>query len=213
MNSVPHIDLEAARVALSLLDPALAAAHDVVPSFGWKTKPSGFAGLVLLILEQQVSVASAAAVWRRLEAALGTINVEEILARDVDELRLHGLSTQKARYVRAVAEAQIAGHIDFDRLHELSDEEASAGLRQIKGIGRWTSEAFLMICEKRTDFFPAGDIALQEAIRVLDGVPARPTEKALYARAEAWRPYRSAAAHLLWEYYRGLKLKTIQPPA
>ena len=205
-------DIGEARRALSLLDPALAAAHDVTPPFAWRSKPGGFPGLVRLVLEQQVSVASANAIWNRLETALGSVGVAEVLAQDVDQLKLHGLSGPKARYVRAIAEAQIAGHIDFTRLPELSDEEASAKLRAIKGIGRWTAEAYLMVCEARRDLFPAADIALQEAVRVLDRLPSRPTEKELYLRAERWRPHRSAAAHLLWAFYTGLKLKTIAFP-
>ena len=212
MKIVPDGEIELARAALSLLDPALAIAHKVTPVFAWRGKMGGFAGLVRLVLEQQVSVASANAIWARLETALGIVDVEQVLARDIDQLRLLGLSGQKAKYIRAIAEAQTAGHIDFDRFVDLSDDDASAKLQAIKGIGRWTSEAYLMFCEARIDLFPAGDIALQEAIRVLDRLDTRPTEKQLYTRAELWRPHRSVAAHLLWGYYKGLKQKTIEPP-
>jgi DNA-3-methyladenine glycosylase II len=204
--------IEATRAALGLLDPALAAVHAVTPPFAWRAKPGGFGGLVRLVLEQQVSVASATAIWKRLEEGLGIVSAQEVLARDSDALKAFGLSGQKARYIRAVAEAHIGGQIDFDRLNELDDETATAKLVAIKGIGRWTAEAYLMMCEGRTDFFPAGDVALQEALRVADRAEARLPEKALYARAERWRPYRGIAAHLLWAYYAGIKLRQIRPP-
>jgi DNA-3-methyladenine glycosylase II len=212
MRTVSASEIEAGRLTLSRLDPALAMAHEVTPPFAWRVKPCGFAGLVRLVLEQQVSVASANALWQRLETALGKVGVDEVLASDVDKLRLLGLSGQKARYVRAIAEAQVAGTIDFLTLPKLDTESACAKLIAIKGIGRWTAEAYLTGCEGRVDILPAGDIALQEAIRILDRLLVRPTEKALYIRAESWRPYRGIAAHLLWGYYTGIKLKTIMMP-
>jgi DNA-3-methyladenine glycosylase II len=97
------------------------------------------------------------------------------------------------------------GRLDFRRLRKLDDGEAVTTLVALHGIGRWTAEAYLMFCEGRSDFFPAGDLALQEALRLADGAEERLTEKALYARAEAWRPHRGVAAHLLWAYYGALK--------
>lgn len=199
--------LAATREILAGLDPALAVAHRAAPVFPWRSKPGGFPGLVRMILEQQVSVVSATAVWTRLEAGLGRVGPEEILAAAPETLRAFGFSGQKIRYVRALAEAGI----DFDGLKTLGDEEATSVLTAITGIGRWTAEAYLMICEGRTDFFPAGDVALQEAVRAADGAETRPTEKALYRRAEAWRPHRGVAAHLLWAFYAGLK-KRVQFP-
>lgn len=196
VKTVSASEIEAGRLALSRLDPALAIAHQATPSFAWRVKPCGFAGLVRLVLEQQVSVASANALWQRLETALGQVGVDQVLASDVGKLRLLGLSGQKAGYIRAIAEAEAAGTIDFLALPKLDTESASAKLIAIKGIGRWTAEAYLMGCEGRVAIFPAGDIALQEAIRILDRLLVRPTEKALYTRAEGWRPYRGIAAHL-----------------
>jgi len=195
------------RETLARLDPALAVAHAATPPFPWRRKPAGFAGLVRMILEQQVSVISATAVWTRLEAGLGQVAPPAVLAADAETLRGFGLTRQKARYIRALAEAGI----DFDRLGELDDAAAVARLTAVLGIGRWTAEAYLMICEGRTDFFPAGDVALQEALRVADGAVERPTEKILYGRAETWRPHRGVAAHLLWAYYAGVKRGEIQP--
>jgi len=131
-----------------------------------------------------------------------------VLAVPPETLQSFGLSRPKVRYVRALAEAKI----EFEMLRDLDDAAATALLRAVPGIGRWTAEVYLMICEGRTDFFPAGDVALQEALRVAASMSERPSEKTLYARAEAWRPHRGAAAHLLWAYYSALKRGEISPP-
>jgi DNA-3-methyladenine glycosylase II len=215
MNAMPIISsaqIANARKALDVLDPALAMANAVTPPFEWRTKPRGFAGLVRLIVEQQVSTASANAIWRRINADLGTVGVEQVAARGIEQMKRLGLSRQKASYIVGIAEAQIEGSIDFGTLGALDDESACVQLMKLKGVGRWTAEAYLIGCEGRTDIFPAGDIALQESVRILDRLSLRPTEKELSARAVIWRPYRSVAAHLLWGYYTGIKLKTIAPP-
>ena len=115
------------------------------------------------------------------------------------------LKEQGARYVIALAEAASEGRIDFDRLRELDDGAAVAELIALKGIGRWTAEVYLMFCDGRRDLFPAGDLALQEGLRMAEGTQVRMGEKALYARAECWRPYRGVAAHLLWAYFAEMK--------
>ncbi len=199
-------DVAAARLALVALDPALARAHAATPVFDWRVREGGFAGLLRMIVDQQVSLASAAAIWKRVEAGLdGEVTPEAALARDIETLRSFGLSIQKARYAHEIARAQTEGRIDFAHLERLSDDEAVAALVAIKGVGKWTAETFLMFCEGRTDLFPAGDVALQEAMRWADGAAVRPNEKAAYARAEIWRPHRGVAAHLLWGWYGGVK--------
>ncbi|HEY5226434.1 MAG TPA: DNA-3-methyladenine glycosylase 2 family protein [Methylovirgula sp.] len=205
MNPIPPMDITLARAALGALDPALAVAHAGTPAFAWRSKPRGFPGLVKLILEQQVSVASAAAIWMRLEQGLGPLTPAAVLVQDIDRLRSFGLSMPKARYVLAVAEATSDGRIDFDRLGGLDDAAAVTELIALKGIGRWTAEVYLMFCEGRSDLFPAGDLALQEGLRLAEGAAARLSEKALYVRAERWRPHRGAAAHLLWAYFAEMK--------
>lgn len=197
--------LAAARAALVRADPALAQAHERTPVFEWRSRPGGFEGLLRMIVEQQVSTASAAAIWRRVEAGMGEMTPQALLAHEVETLRGWGLSGQKAKYGREIALAQVEGRIDLDRMQGLDDAEAVAALTAIKGVGRWTAETYLMFCEGRTDVFPGGDVALQEALRWADGTPARPTEKQAYARAEAWRPHRGVAAHLLWGWYGGVK--------
>ena len=212
MNIENAEEIDAARAALAALDPALAVAHAATPPWEWRIRPGGFAGLVKMVVEQQVSVASANAIWTRFETGLGVVTPEAVLARDIDGLKLYGLSAPKARYAQEIALAHIGGQVDFDRLRDLDDEAATAALVSIKGVGRWTAEVYLMFTEGRFDMFPAGDVALQEALRVADGAPTRLTEKAIYVRAERWRPYRGVAAHLLWAYYIGLKQREIAPP-
>jgi len=191
---------------LTAVDPALARAEIQTPVFEWRRRVGGFEGLFHMIVDQQVSVASAAAIWARVEAGLGgEVTPERVLATEIETLRSFGLSIQKATYGHEIARAHVEGRIDFDHLERLSDEEAIARLTAIKGVGKWTAETFLMFCEGRRDVFPAGDIALQEAMRWADGAAIRPREKEAYARAEIWRPHRSVAAHLLWGWYGAVK--------
>ena len=201
-----------ARRWLAARDPVLARAHAAAPVFPWRLRPGGFSGLLKMIVEQQVSIASAAAIWRRVETGLAEVTPEAVLARDLETLRSFGLSAPKARYALGLAEAVRARRIDFAGLDRLDDAEAVAALTALKGVGRWTAETYLMFCHGRMDVFPAGDVALQEAHRVAAGHSDRAAEKALYLTAEAWRPYRGVAAHLLWAYYGALKRGEAAPP-
>ncbi len=157
-----------------------------------------------MIVDQQVSTASAAAIWARVENALGEVTSRSVLGH-AEGLAGLGLSGPKIRYLLALAEAERDRRIDFRALPALDDAAAVAALTGLVGIGRWTAEVYLMFCEGRLDVFPAGDIALQEALRWAERADARLPEKALYARAELWRPHRSVAAHLLWATYRAVK--------
>ena len=195
----------AARAALAEADSALGRAHAATPAFVWRLRPGGFEGLFRMIVEQQVSVAAAASIWRRVGEGLGEITPEAVLARDADTLRSWGLSGQKAKYGQEIARAQADGRIDLGRMQTLDDDEAVAALTAIKGVGRWTAETYLMFCEGRLDVFPGGDVALQEAMRWAGGAGDRPNERAAYLRAEIWRPHRGVAAHLLWAWYGGVK--------
>ena len=198
-------DIVAAREALVAADPAMARVHAQTPAFEWRLRVGGFEGLFRMIVEQQVSVASAASVWARVREVMGGITPELLLAHDLDQLRGMGLSRQKATYGQGIARAQIAGEIDLEHLASLDDEAAIAALTALKGVGLWTAEAYLLMCEGRLDVFPGGDVALQEAIRWADGADVRPDQKGAYARAEIWRPYRAVATHLLWAWYTGVK--------
>ena len=197
--------LAAARDALAAADPALARAHEQTPVFEWRLRPGGFEGLFRMIVEQQVSVAAAASIWKRVCDGLGEMTPQALLARDVETLRSFGLSGQKAKYGREIALAQVQGRIDLAHMQTLDDAAAIAALTAIKGVGKWTAETYLMFCEGRTDVFPGGDVALQEAMRWADRAELRPNEKQAYVRAEPWRPHRGVAAHLLWGWYGGVK--------
>ena len=194
-----------AREQLAAADPAIAALNAVTPDFEWRLRPSGYAGLVKFIVEQQVSTAAAASIWRRLQEGVGEIEPARVLEFDEEGLKAFGLSRPKARYTREIAAAHIDGRVDFDTLHHLADDEAVAALTSLKGVGRWTAETYMMFCHGRLDVFPGGDVALQEAMRWADRAETRPTEKEAYIRAHAWRPYRGVAAHLLWRCYGGVK--------
>jgi len=198
-------DIAAARQALVAADPALVRVDAQTPPLEWRLRVGGFEGLFRMIVEQQVSVASAASVWARLREGMGDITPELLLAHDLEQLRGMGLSRQKATYGQGIARAQIAGEIDLEHLANLDDEAAIASLTALKGVGLWTAEAYLMMCEGRLDVFPGGDVALQEAIRWADGAEVRPDQKGAYARAEIWRPYRAVATHMLWAWYTGVK--------
>ena len=192
--------------ALAAADPALARASARTPTFDWRLRPGGFESLLWMIVGQQVSLASAAAIRARvIEGLEGAVTAEAVLAHDIETLRGFGLSLPKAKYAHEIALAQTSGRIDLDDMDGLDDVEATAALVAIKGVGRWTAETYLMFCEGRIDVFPGGDVALQEAMRWADGAAVRPTEKQAYVRAQAWAPYRGVAAHLLWAWYGGVK--------
>ena len=166
-----------------------------------RIRPTGYQTLLRTIVGQQVSVAAAASVWRKLEAELGeAMEPHELLARDFDALRACGLSRQKQGYVRSLCELVVTGALDLSSLPQ-DDEAAITELTRIKGIGRWSAEIYLLFAEGRPDIWPAGDLAVQAGLhRILD-LPARPSEKETRALAEAWRPHRGAVAILTWHAY------------
>lgn len=182
---------------LAACEPAFARALPLVGPLPLRREPDGFAALLRAIVGQQVSVASARAIWARLEGA-GLTGAEAMARASDEELRAAGLSRQKARYGRALAQAGI----DFNALRGVPDAEVVRTLVAVPGIGVWTAEIYAMFALGRADVFAPGDLALQEAARMLFGLPARPTDKALRAMAEAWSPWRSVAARVLWAYYR-----------
>lgn len=181
-------------------DPAFARAVSVIGALPLRREADGFAALLRAIVGQQVSVASARAIWARLEGA-GLVEAETMAIATDDDLRAAGLSRQKARYGRALA----AAGIDFDALRNLPDVEVVATLVAVPGIGVWTAEIYAMFALGRADVFAPGDLALQEAARHLFDLPARPGEKALRVMAEAWSPWRSVAARIIWAWYHVLK--------
>jgi DNA-3-methyladenine glycosylase II len=157
--------------------------------------------LLRTIVGQQVSVAAARSMWTKLEAAYGSPpDLGAILKASDEELRLAGISRQKAGYARSLAELVRTGELNLDRLPK-DDDEAVELLTRIKGIGRWSAEIYLLFAEGRPDVWPAGDLAVQVEIGRLLGLPEKPTEKHLRELAEPWRPYRGAAAVLAWHSY------------
>lgn len=185
---------------LSSREPRFAHALDLTGPLPLRRREDGFRPLLDAIVSQQVSVASADAIWRRMEAA-GFCDPDRLAAATDEELRAVGLSRQKARYGRELARAAI----DYPALRALPEDEVVATLTAVPGIGRWTAEIYAMFALGRADTFCSGDLALQEAARMLFALDARPSDKALRAMAEAWRPWRAVAARLLWAYYRVAK--------
>ncbi len=208
--STPPTDTTLAeiRAALVVADPSLARAHAEAPALSWRVRPGGFEGLLWMIVGQQVSTASAAAIWARVQQGLGQVTPASVLARDVEGMRSLGLSLPKARYAVGLAQAGFDG----SALTGLDDAEALEALTALKGIGRWTAEVYLMFCDGRRDIFPSGDVALQEAVRWVDQAPARPDAARTEARAAAWGPHRSTAAHLLWAWYGAVRRGAIPHP-
>ncbi|MES2551414.1 MAG: DNA-3-methyladenine glycosylase 2 family protein [Pseudomonadota bacterium] len=181
-------------------EPAFARALPLVGALPLRREEDGFPALLRAIVGQQVSVASARAIWARLDG-MGLTEAAAMAAASDEDLRAAGLSRQKARYGRALAGAGI----DFNGLRAAPDVEVVNTLVAVPGIGIWTAEIYAMFALGRADVFAPGDLALQEAARMLFGLEARPSEKALRGMAEDWSPWRSVAARILWAYYRVAK--------
>lgn len=195
-------DLATSLKALAAIEPAFAAALDRAGVPAERTGERGYVTLLRAIIGQQVSVASANAIWNKLDAQTGGAGDPANMAATSDEsLRAAGLSRQKMAYARSLSEEVLSGRLDFDAL-PADDEEAIARLTSVKGIGRWTAEVYLLFAEGRPDIFPAGDLAVQIELGVILGMEERPTEKAIRALAEAWRPHRGAAAIMAWHHRR-----------
>ncbi len=187
--------------AVAAREPGIARALELAGYPEPRIRPTGYQTLLRTIVGQQVSVAAAASVWRKLEAEVGPeMDPAELLARDFDTLRACGLSRQKQGYARSLCDLVVAQELDFAAL-PADDEEAIAQLTRIKGIGRWSAEIYLLFAEGRPDIWPAGDLAVQAGLAKLLGMDARPDEKATRARAEPWRPFRGAAAIFTWHCY------------
>jgi DNA-3-methyladenine glycosylase II len=168
-----------------------------------RTGDRGYVTLLRTIVGQQVSIAAARSIWANLEAAVGgdASDPAKLLATSDEQLRAAGLSRQKIAYAKSLAELVAAGELDLHNLPE-DDEEAIAQLIQVKGIGRWSAEIYLLFAEGRPDVWPAGDLAVQVAIGRILGLADRPSEKQIREYAEKWRPHRGAAAVFAWHHYR-----------
>lgn len=200
------VPLERAHMtALAEADPVLAPLFAAVGDLNFRHRADGFEGLLRLIVEQQLSVRAADAIWQKLRGGLSEMSPAHLLTLSDEALRGHGLSRPKVRYARILAEAVHTRALDFATVRGLEAEAAIDHLTALKGIGRWTAEVYLMFCEGRLDIFPTGDIALREAVGWLDGLDARPDEAYCRERALRWAPYRSVVSHALWGWYGAVK--------
>ena len=195
-------DIAEAVEALGLAEPRFAAIASATGLPSLRRSAGGVAGLLRIVVDQQISVAAGAAIWTRLEALLSPFEGARILAASDEDLRGCGLSGGKIRTLRAIAAAAAVGSLDFQRLKSLSDQEAAAMLTAVHGIGPWTADIYLLACLGRSDVFPAGDLALQAAAAAAFDLPVRPTAAVLRQMGEPWRPWRAVAARLLWAHYR-----------
>ena len=191
--------------ALIGLKPHLAPMLETVGTVMPRVNPRGFAGMAKVICGQQISVASAAAIWGRYSAIPGALDPATYLDLSEEAVRASGFSRGKYQTLRAVAEAIAAGELDLDHIDTLPADEAIARLVALKGIGPWTAEVYLLFCAGHPDIFPAGDLALLKAAHHGLGLDARPTIKEMIALARDWSPHRSAAALLFWRYFAALK--------
>ncbi len=193
-------DIAEGMAWLSGHDKRFSEAYELTGELPLRRRPEGFAELLGAIVSQQVSVASARAIWGRMQAA-GFVTPEAVSDAEDEALRACGLSRPKLRYARALAQAGV----DFDALRGLEDEKIIAQLVELPGIGRWTAEIYAMFALGRADVFAHNDLALQEAARLLFSLEKRPNEREMRSLAAAWSPWRAVAARLLWAYYHVAK--------
>ena len=174
--------------------------EDLGLPYQWQRK-TGFPTLVRIILEQQVSLSSAKATFKRLVNAVEELTPESFLSLDDIELKTVGFSRQKTRYGRELAQAIVDKRLDLDRLEELDDDRVRKKLTSIKGIGDWTVDMYLMMALQRQNVFPSKDLAVAVAVKEIKNLPTRPKKEELEAISEPWQPYRAIATHILWHYY------------
>ncbi|WP_314952994.1 DNA-3-methyladenine glycosylase 2 family protein [Bradyrhizobium cosmicum] len=198
-------DLEDAVHALVKRDPRLKPVLEIAGMPALRRREPGFTGLAHIVCGQQLSTASAAAIWGRLSAAFDPFDHDAVRRARTDRLGRLGLSAAKIKTLKHLAREIVAERLNLDVLAEEDADAAHHTLISLPGIGPWTADVYLLFCLGHGDAWPAGDLAVQEAIKIGLGLPARPTEKQMAPLAEPWRPLRGAAAHLWWSYYRAVK--------
>jgi len=204
-------DLQAGLARLVAADPRLAPIAEKAGRFSLRRREAGYAGLCAIVCGQQLSTASAAAIRNRLFAAFDPFHHDSVRRARTDKLKRLGLSAPKIKAIREIGKAVAQGRIDLDRIGEMDADAAHAALVALHGIGPWSADIYLLFCLGHSDAFPAGDLAVQEAARIAFGLRKRPDAKALAKLAEAWRPWRGVAAHLLWAYYHAVKKRDVVP--
>ncbi|MCO4052846.1 MAG: DNA-3-methyladenine glycosylase 2 family protein [Bosea sp.] len=198
-------DIGEGLAALARLDPALGPIIAAAGPVPLRRAAGGWAGLAQVIIGQQVSVASAQAIWRRVTERFPELDAQAVCSASEVEMRACGLSGPKIRALRAAALAALAGRLDLEAAIGAPDQDVRAMLTAVSGIGPWTADIYLIIHLGRPDVFAPGDLALQEAARIGLALPARPDARAIAALAERWSPWRAVAARLLWAYYARLR--------
>jgi len=179
--------------------------HGPPPLWG---RPQGFATLAQIILEQQVSLASAASVFGRLSRAINPFDPLNVIQVGELEVRALGVTRQKASYLVRLAESLERRELRLRTLSKLDDQQAKLALMRVKGIGSWSADIYLLMALRRADIWPAGDLALATTVRELKRLRTRPSEQRLAAVAEPWRPYRAVAARMLWQHYLAKRNRT-----
>jgi DNA-3-methyladenine glycosylase II len=202
-------DLHEALKRLIKADPRLRPVREKAGRFSLRRRPAGFPGLCAIVVSQQLSTSSARAIWTRLAAAFDPFHHDEVRRARTPKLARLGLSKPKIKTLKAIGAAVSKGAIDLDAIGRMEADDAHAALVALHGIGPWTADIYLLFCLGHADAFPAGDLALQEAARLAFGLDKRPNAKQMIALAEAWRPRRGVAAHLLWAYYAAIKKRRI----
>ena len=204
-------DLQAGLVQLILADPRLKTVAEKAGAFSLRRREAGFPGLCAIVCGQQLSTASAAAIRARLFAAFDPFHHDAVIRARADKLKRLGLSAPKIRSIREIGKAVANGRIDLTAVGDMDADQAHAALTALHGIGPWTADIYLLFCLGHADAFPSGDLAVQESARIAFGLRKRPDAKALAKMAEAWRPWRGVAAHLLWAYYHAVKKRDVMP--
>jgi len=206
-------DLQAGLDRLIAADPRLGPVAEKAGSFALRRREGGYAGLCAIVCGQQLSTASAAAIRDRLFAAFDPFHHDAVRLARTDKLRRLGLSAGKIKSIKEIGKAVAKRHIDLDAVGNMEADAAHAALVTLHGIGPWTADIYLLFCLGHADAFPAGDLAVQESARIAFNLRKRPDAKALTKIAEAWRPWRGVAAHLLWAYYHAVKKRDVIPLA
>src|SRR6187431_2931742 len=204
-------DLETAVGVLVKQDPRWEPVFAKTGMPAIRRREGGYAGLCSIVCGQQLSTASAAAIRARLFAAFDPFHHDTVRRARADKLRRLGLSAPKIKSIREIGKAVAKGRIDLTAVGDMDADVAHAALTALHGVGPWTADIYLLFCLGHADAFPAGDLALQEAARIAFGLKARPDGKQLTKLAEAWRPWRGVAAHLLWAYYAAIKRRDPAP--
>jgi DNA-3-methyladenine glycosylase II len=205
---IANLDDIATGIAhITAVDDVMRKAHAGLGLPPLRRSAPGLMALVRIIIGQQVSIASARAIETRFGMVFPEVDAARLRQADEADFRKAGLSAPKIRTMRAISEALLEKTIDLDALALMPSGTAHAALCRIKGIGPWTADIYLMVCLGHADAFPAGDLALQEAMRMIDGQVMRPDTKAMLARVQAWRPWRAVGARMLWQIYALRKQK------